>query len=120
MATSAERPRLHLIDRAALRRLAARRVAYFTTCFLLVAGVFAVALAQAELVQRQHRLDQTRRSIVEADAELARLEREVDRASSPAVIISRANALGMVRAAEPVYFTAVRPLVEAPANGGGD
>ncbi len=115
-----ERPRLRLIDRSVLRRLAVRRIAYFSTCIVLVIGVFAVALAQAELVERQHRLDQTRRSLDEAEAELARLQRDVDRASSPEVIVSRAAALGMVRAAEPVYFTAVRPLVEAPAANEGN
>lgn len=116
----AERPRLRLIDRSVLRRLAARRIAYFCTCTLIVVGVFTVALAQAELVERQGRLDETRRTLDAAQADLAKLQRDVDRAASPEQIVSRATALGMVRAAEPVYFNAVRPLGQTPVPSGGD
>ncbi len=107
-----ERPRLRLIDRRVLRRLAVRRLAYTTACLVLVVGIFAVALAQAELVKGQQQLDETRRELDDAQALRARLEREVDRASSPDEIVSRARVLGMVRAADPIYFTAVRPLAE--------
>jgi cell division protein FtsL len=110
VAAERERPRLRLIDRKVLRRLAARRLAYTIACVVFVLGVFAVALAQAELVEGQRQLDETRRVLDDARTERAALQRDLDRASSPHAIVSRARSLGMVRAAEPVYFTAIRPV----------
>ena len=115
--TEVDRPRLRLIDHRVLRRLAVRRLIFTMMCALFALGIFAVALAQAELVEGQRRMDETRRSLTEVQAEKARLEREVDRASSPAEIVDRARAMGMVRAADPVYFMAVRPVVERPQAG---
>lgn len=110
-ATVATRPKLRLIDQRTIRSAARRRLLYLGLCFVLVAGLFAVALVQAQLVQGQQQLDELRTGRDIAVAERARLQRQVDIASSPDAIVSQALDLGMVRAADPVYFTAIRATV---------
>jgi cell division protein FtsL len=73
----------------------------------VVAGLFAVAFAHAQLVENQRELDEIRLRISELEAEKAQIERAVDEASSPAVVVDRATELGLIRAEEPVYLAAV-------------
>lgn len=79
------------------------------TFIVLLAGLFAVALIQAQLVADQHELDVLRGRIMEAETERAHLQRAVEESSAPAAIIGRAQELGMVRATSPVYLAAVAP-----------
>ncbi len=107
-----KRPRLQLIDPRVLRRQSARRRLYVAALISFAVGLFAVAMAQAELVKDQHELDLLRNELADLEQERDRLVREVDRASAPEVIVSRAEQMGMVRAADPVYLSGVRPLRE--------
>jgi cell division protein FtsL len=109
-------PKLRVIDQRSLRQRAIRRGVYVTVCVLLATALFAVAFLQAELVQGQQVLDQNRLALRQAEAERARLTHEVDIASSPESIVARATAMGMVRAADPIYFTAIMvPAAATPA-----
>lgn len=106
--TRSQRPRLRVLDQAAARRRARRRLAAIALTVAAVAGLFAIALAHAQLVANQHQLDEMRSRMDELEAEKAQIERAVDEASSPAVVVDRAEELGMVRASEPVYLAVVR------------
>lgn len=103
------RPSLRVIDQASIRSRARRRTMAIVTFVVLLAGFFAVALVQAQLVADQHELDVLRGRIMEAEAERARLRRAVEESSAPSAIIRRAQDLGMVRATDPVYLAAVAP-----------
>lgn len=103
------RPSLRVIDQTSIRSRARRRTMAIVTFVVLLAGFFAVALIQAQLVADQHQLDVLRGRIMEAEAERARLQRAVEESSAPAAIIGRAQELGMVRATDPVYLAAVAP-----------
>ena len=102
------RPNLKVIDQKSLRSRAVRRGIYFMACIAVVAGLFGVALVQAQLVQEQQKLDELRSRLDDAQAERALLTQRVDIASSPEAIVTRATDLGMVRAADPIYFPAIR------------
>lgn len=103
------RPKLRVLDQAAIRRRARRRNAAIVLFMVLLSGLFVVAYVHAHLVATQQELDQTRSQIAELRNERARLERAVDEASSPALIVEHASELGMVRAADPVFLIAVEP-----------
>ena len=103
------RPQLRVLDQEAIRRRARRRNAALLLFMVLLGALFAVAFVHAYLVATQQELDQTRNEIAELRNERARLERAVDEASSPALIVDRAGELGMVRAAQPVFLVSVRP-----------
>ncbi|MFT7600296.1 MAG: cell division protein FtsL [Acidimicrobiales bacterium] len=119
--TVATRPNLRVIDQKSIQANARRRVVYVTVCLAVVAGLFGVAMVQAQLVENQQHLDDVRRRLDASEDDRARLIRDVDVKSSPESIVSRAVQLGMVRAADPIYFTAVRrdavPTIEVPDAG---
>lgn len=104
------RPRLQVLDQAAIRRRARRRNLALALFIVLLAGLFGVAMVHAGLVESQQELDTLRTRIAELEAERAQIEREVDAAASPARIVARAEAMGMVRAAEPVYLKPTRDI----------
>lgn len=104
------RPRLQVLDQAAARRRSRHRMALLILFITVLAGFFAVAYVHAELVAGQNDLDTVRSAIKEAEARHAELARSVEEASAPAVIVTRATELGMVRANEPVYLTAAAPV----------
>lgn len=104
------KPNLRVLDQVAIRRRARRRNAAILLFMVLLSGLFVVAFVHARLVATQQELDQTRSQIAELRNERARLERAVDEASSPALIVERAGELGMVRAAQPAFLVAVAPL----------
>ena len=78
----------------------------------MTVALFGVALMYGQLVEGQQNIDELRAEIAQADADRARLEREVAVASTPEVIVERAFQLGMVRALNPQYLVAVRPVGE--------
>lgn len=100
--------KLTVIDAEKLRReFRRRRVAMFAVVSL-AAVFFVVAIVQAQLVQSQHSLDQTRADTAALEEQIAILEREVMAASSPVAIVDAAETLGMVRAQDPVYLVSDR------------
>lgn len=103
------RPNLKVIDKKSVRAGALRRFVYFSASLLVVVALFGVAFVQAKAVEGQRELDQLRQELDAARSVRAELVRDVDIASSPGAIVARAEGLGMVRAADPVYFTAIRP-----------
>lgn len=109
------RPELRVLDQAAVRRRLRRRQAVVASFFVVLIALFGVAYVHAMLVESQQDLDLLRARIAELQTDRAQLERSIDEASSPALIVDRANELGMVRAAEPAYLLAVAPV--APADG---
>lgn len=130
-----KRANLRLVDPRVAQMRARRRRTVAVSMMVLVAGMFVVAYAQARLVEGQHELDQLRTEVAEARKVRAQLERDVVEASSPTAITDRARALGMVRAADPLYIVAVDvpessavidgvdpaadPFTDAPQRGGG-
>lgn len=111
--SSKTRPRLEVIDRSEQRAIRRRRRAMVGMFFVVLIGLFAIATAHAQLVSNQQDLDELRLQLAEAEAATARVQRAVDLASAPDVIVQRAHSLGMVRAAEPVYLAPVGPLQDA-------
>lgn len=115
------RPRLEVLDQAAARRRARRRNALMAAFVLVLVGFFLVAFVHASLVAGQQDLDEMRTQIAELQAEKASVQRGIEESSAPSLIVERANALGMVRAEDPVFLAAVRPASPAPAAPvGGD
>lgn len=111
---SVGRPSLQVFDQVAIRNRARRRYVIIAGFVVLLAGLFAVALIQAQLVANQHRLDRLRSEIATSEVEHTRLERLVEEASAPSSIINQAMELGMVRATEPIYLAPNEPAVAVP------
>jgi cell division protein FtsL len=105
-------PQLSLVEAPSRRAARLRRTLVSAFVAVLVVTLFAVGLIQAQLVQRQHRLDELRSEIAATRAQQLRLTQEVLVASSPGEIVRRATEMGMVRAQDPVYLVAVRPAVD--------
>ncbi len=104
------RPRLQVLDQESIRRRARRRNATLLAFVVVLNGLFLVAFVHARLVEGQQDLDVLRSQITDLRAEKAQMERAVNEASSPAEVVLRAEALGMVRAAEPVYLQPTRDI----------
>ena len=104
------RPELRVLDQASIRRRARRRNALLLLFVVVLNGLFLVAFVHARLVESQQDLDEMRGRIAELETQLAQIARAVDEASSPAVIVERATELGMVRAENTVFLTAVRNI----------
>lgn len=111
----ATKPKLKVLDQRAIRQRARRRHGLFVLFIVVLLGFFAVAFVHAELVAGQQDLDAIRSRIAEAEAENAKLARAAEIASSPQAIVARATELGMVRAYEPVYLSAVAPIPDLPS-----
>ena len=105
-----KRPKLRVVDKAVLRRRARQRTLLSLAAGLVTIALFGVALLYGQLVEGQKELDTMRAEIAQAEADRARLEREVAVASTPDAIVERAFELGMVRAVDPQYLIAVRPV----------
>ncbi len=110
--TNVVRPQLKVLDQEAIRRRGRRRNLAMTLFMVVIIGFFAAALAQAQLVANQHELDLLRTQIAEAEADRARLERQVEESSAPSAIIDRAYEIGMVRANDPIYLAATTAAPE--------
>ncbi len=115
------RPRLELLDRAAARRRSRRRNALMAAFILVLVGFFLVAFVHASLVAGQQDLDEMRTQIAELEADKASVQRNIEALSAPDRLTGRAAQLGMVRAQDPVFLAAVRPVTSVPAApAGGD
>jgi cell division protein FtsL len=101
------KPRLEVLDQAAGRRRARRRNALLAAFVVVLGGLFAVAFVHARLVESQQELDLLRSQIDEVETERAQIERAIDEASAPALIVDRATELGMVPAEDPAFIEAV-------------
>ena len=110
----AARPSLKVVDARAVNRRRRQRRVLVALGGIFMIGCFVVAAAQAVLVQGQRELDDVRLQIAEAEGEQDRLVQQLVDARSPETIIARAEALGMVRADDPVYLVAVRAEGETP------
>lgn len=106
----AKKPKLRVVDKAALRRRRRQRTLLTFAAVIVTSALFGVALLYGQLVEGQQDIDELRTEIAQAEAERARLEREVAVASTPEAIVQRAFQLGMVRALDPQYLVAVRPV----------
>ena len=102
------RPKLRVLDQMSIRRRARRRNALLLLFIVVLNALFLVAFVHARLVESQQDLDLIRARIADMETEKAQIERAVDEASAPALIVERAAELGMVRAETPVYLLAVR------------
>ncbi len=111
-----EKPKLRVLDRASMRRSARRRLFVSTSIVLIAATLFGVALLYARLVEGQQYVDQVRVDIAQAEADRARLERNIAIASTPDAIVQRAVEFGMVRAVNPEYLVAVRSTADSGAG----
>lgn len=105
-----KKAKLRVVDKAALRRRARQRTLVSLAAGLVTLSLFGVALLYGQLIEGQKELDTMRAEIAQAQAERARLEREVAVASTPDAIVQRAFELGMVRSVDPQYLTAVRSI----------
>ena len=103
-----KRPSLKVVDAKAVNRRRRQRRVLLALGVVFMVGCFVVAAAQAMLVQGQRELDDVRLQIAEAEGEQDRLVQQLVDARSPETIIARAEAMGMVRADDPVYLVAVR------------
>jgi cell division protein FtsL len=97
-----------VLDQAAARRRTRRRNVLLAAFVIVLAGLFAVAYVHARLVESQQDLDLLRDRIAELEADRAQVERAIDEASAPALIVERAGELGMVPAEDPAFLVAVR------------
>lgn len=107
---SSKKPKLRVVDKATLRRRRRQRTLLGFLAVIVTTALFAVALLYGQLVEGQQDIDQLRAEIAQAEADRARLEREVAVASTPEAIVQRAFQIGMVRAENPQYLVAVRPM----------
>lgn len=105
-----KKAKLRVVDKAALRRRRRRRALVGLVAMVVTTSLFAVALLYGQLVEGQQDIDQLRAEIAQAEADRARLERAVAVASTPAAIVARAHQMGLVRAENPQYLVAVRPV----------
>ncbi len=108
--TASKKPKLRVVDKAAMRRRTRQRTLLTFAATVVTTALFGVAFLYGQLVEGQQEVDTMRAEIAQAEAERARLERDVAVASTPDAIVQRAIALGMVRAVDPQYLIAVRPL----------
>lgn len=107
--STSRRPQLRVLNQQAIRQRARHRNALLALFLIVILGFFAVAFVHAQLVSGQRELDELLANIEQAEADRARLSRAVEEASSPAQVVKRAELLGMVRAAEPIYLSATVP-----------
>lgn len=105
----AKKTKLRIVDKKALRRRRRQRTLLTFAAAVVTVALFGVALMYGQLVEGQQNIDELRSEIAQADADRARLQREVAVASTPESIVERAFQLGMVRALDPQYLVAVRP-----------
>ncbi len=103
-------PKLRVIDKADLRRRTRRRTLLTLAAAFVATALFSVALLYGQIVEGQKDIDTMRAEIAQAEADRAKLERQVAIASTPDAIVQRAFDLGMVRAIDPHYLIAVREI----------
>jgi cell division protein FtsL len=104
---------LRVVDNAA--RVQNRRVRRFAWLLgaLVVVALFAAVVFHVQLAQGQLELDRLERQTAAAREQYQQLRLQYAQQSSPAAVVERATALGMVRAADvPTYLT----VPDAPSS----
>jgi hypothetical protein len=104
--SSTRRPRLRVVDNAArIQNRRVRRVAWLLGALVVVA-LFAAVAFHVQLAQGQLELDRLERQTAAAREQYQQLRLQYAQQSSPAAVVYRATALGMVRAGDvPTYLT---------------
>lgn len=114
--SNTRKPRLRVVDNAAraqTRRV--RRVAWLLGALVVVA-LFAAVAFHVQLAQGQLELDRLERQTAAAREQYQQLRLQYAQQTSPAAVVARATALGMVRAAEvPTYLLVPEAPPSAPA-----
>jgi len=114
--SKARKPRLRVVDSEA--RLHARRIrrVVWMLGVLVVVALFAAVVFHVQLAQGQLELDRLERETTAAQARYQELRLQYAQQSSPAAIVYRATALGMVHAGDvPTYLVAPDAAQPTPA-----
>lgn len=101
-------PKLRVVHADQVRRARRRRTIVSLSTVALVVTLFATAILYGQIVEGQRHIDELRAEIARAEADQARLERDIAVSSTPEAIVARAKELGMVRSVDPQYLVAVR------------
>lgn len=104
--SSTRRPRLRVVDNAArVQNRRVRRVAWLLGALVVIA-LFAAVAFHVQLAQGQLELDRLEHQTAAARDQYQQLRLQYAQQSSPAAVVDRAKALGMVRAGDvPTYLT---------------
>jgi len=114
--SSTRKPRLHVVDTAARARTRRVRLIAWLVGALVVVALLAAVAFHVQLAQGQLELDRLDRQTAAARAQYQQLRLEYAQQSSPAAIVFRATALGMVRAGDvPTYLVVPDAPPSAPA-----
>ena len=114
--STTRRPRLRVVDNAArVQNRRVRRVAWLLGALVVVA-LFAAVAFHVQLAQGQLELDRLERQTEAAREQYQQLRLQYAQQSSPAAVVYRATALGMVRAGDvPTYLTVPDASSSTPA-----
>ena len=114
--SSTRKPRLRVVDTAARARTRRVRLIAWLVGALVVVALLAAVAFHVQLAQGQLELDRLDRQTAAARAQYQQLRLEYAQQSSPAAIVYRATALGMVRAGDvPTYLVVPDAPPSAPA-----
>ena len=101
-----ERPNFKFLDQKQVKDRSKKRALLFCLFVSAVAMLFFVAYSQAELVSNQRQLDEIRSQTTEIETEIEIAKTEINLLSSPNHIVSSAQDMGMVQAAQALYIKA--------------
>ena len=105
-----------MVDTAARARTRRVRLVAWLVGALVVVALLAAVAFHVQLAQGQLELDRLDRQTAAARAQYQQLRLEYAQQSSPAAIVYRATALGMVRASDvPTYLVVPDAPTSAPA-----
>src|SRR5256886_3663373 len=114
--SSKRRPRLHVVDTAARARTRRVRLVAWLVGALVVVALLAAVAFHVQLAQGQLELDRLDRQTAAARAQDQQPRPQYAQQASPAAIVYRATALGMVRAGDvPTYLVVSDAPTSAPA-----
>ncbi len=114
--SSARRPRLRVVDNAARVQNRRVRLVAWLLGALVVVALFAAVAFHVQLAQGQLELDRLERQTAAAREQYQQLRLQYAQQSSPAAVVYRATALGMVRAGDvPTYLTVPDASPSTPA-----
>jgi len=108
---------LRVVDNAArVQNRRVRRVAWLLGALVVIA-LFAAVAFHVQLAQGQLELDRLERQTAAARDQYQQLRLQYAQQSSPAAVVDRAKALGMVRAGDvPTYLTVPDAPPSTPAS----
>jgi hypothetical protein len=114
--SSTRRPRLRVVDNAARAQNRRVRLVAWLLGALVVVALFAAVAFHVQLAQGQLELDRLERQTAAAREQYQQLRLQYAQQSSPAAVVYRATALGMVRAGDvPTYLTVPDAAPSTPA-----